>query len=566
MAQNPEAETYSSIPLAQLAVAACKAHGISRVVISPGSRNAPLTLGFTNDPYFDCFSIVDERVAAFFGLGMSQFDGIPTVLICTSGSAVLNYFPAVAEAYYSRIPLVVLSADRPAHKIDIADGQTIKQFGVFGDHVSFSAQCQEDCGPESINHHYFQEALNIAFSAKRPVHLNLPFEEPLYELVEKPLVNYTLLHTPTQVAAMQLPVDFLDDFDRAERIMIIAGVMPPESVSFETLDKLLNDPRVLMLTETTSNLHHPKIVSGIDQLIAALDSEELEQLRPDLLITFGGMVVSKKIKALLRGQAPKWHWHVDPLEAYDTYFALKGHIQSTATHFVNELPEKQGTNRSSYQEDWLTKRDNFRENHYRYLAAIPFSDLKVYGAVFDALPKGVIMQVANSAAIRYAQLFELPENVAVYCNRGTSGIDGSTSTAIGHAVSSEKPVLFVTGDLSFFYDSNALWNNYTPANFRIILINNSGGGIFRILPGDKSKANFTTYFETVHGLRAESLAQMYGWGYSSANSITELQQHLGGGFWKGDRPAILEVFTPREANDQLLLDYFATVKSGSIKD
>ncbi|WP_435579835.1 2-succinyl-5-enolpyruvyl-6-hydroxy-3-cyclohexene-1-carboxylic-acid synthase [Gilvibacter sp.] len=566
MAQNPEAETYSSIPLAQLAVAACKVHGISRVVISPGSRNAPLTLGFTNDPYFECFSIVDERVAAFFGLGMSQFDGVPTVLICTSGSAVLNYFPAVAEAYYSRIPLVVLSADRPSYKIDIADGQTIKQVGVFGDHVSFSAQCIEDCGPNSVNHQYFQEALSTAISAKRPVHLNLPFEEPLYQLVAAPSVNYSLANTPNEVAALQLPVDFLEDFDRAERIMIIAGVMPPESIPSEVLEKLLNDPRVLMLTETTSNLHHPKIVSGIDQLIAALDSEELEQLRPDLLISFGGMVVSKKIKALLRGHAPKWHWHVDPLEAYDTYFALKGHIQSRATHFINALPENQGSQNASYQKDWLAKRDSFRENHHRYLAAIPFSDLKAYGAVFDALPEGIIMQVANSAAIRYAQLFELLESVAVYCNRGTSGIDGSTSTAIGHAVSCEKPVLFVTGDLSFFYDSNALWNNYTPANFRIILINNSGGGIFRILPGDKSKDNFITYFETVHGLRAESLAQMYGWDYSSARTMTELQQNLGDGFWQGDRPAILEVFTPREDNDKLLLDYFAAVKSGSIKD
>ncbi|MDC7999083.1 2-succinyl-5-enolpyruvyl-6-hydroxy-3-cyclohexene-1-carboxylic-acid synthase [Gilvibacter sediminis] len=562
MAQNLEEKTYSSIPLAQLAVAACKAHGISRVIISPGSRNAPLTLGFTNDPYFACYSIVDERVAAFFGLGMSQFDGVPTVLICTSGSAVLNYFPAIAEAYYSRIPLVVLSADRPAHKIDIGDGQTIKQQGVFGDHVSFSAQCIEDCGADSVNHQYFQRALNTAIKQKRPVHLNLPFEEPLYQLVDGPSVHYMAETLVEEKAAFELPLDFLEDFDRAKRIMVIAGVMPPGAVETQALDKLLNDPRVLMLTETTSNLHHSKLVSGIDQLIAALDPEELAALKPDLLISFGGMVVSKKIKAFLRGHAPKWHWHIDPLEANDTYFALKGHLETTVTDFLERLPESKWKQEASYQKDWLQLRDAFRKNHHRYLAAIPFSDLKAYGVVFDALPAGITIQVANSAAIRYAQLFELPESVAVYCNRGTSGIDGSTSTALGHAVVCDDPVLFVTGDLSFFYDSNALWNNHTPANFRIILINNSGGGIFRILPGDKSKDNFTTYFETVHGLNASSLAEMYGWDYSSVTSFSDLHQHLEESFWQGDKPAILEVFTPREENDQLLLDYFKAVKQG----
>ena len=173
------------------------------------------------------------------------------------------------------------------------------------------------------------------------------------------------------------------------------------------------------------------------------------------------------------------------------------------------------------------------------------------------------MHIANSAAIRYAQLFELPPAVAVYCNRGTSGIDGSTSTAIGAAVVADKPVTFISGDLSFFYDSNALWNAYTPNNFKVVLVNNQGGGIFRILPGDKHHPDFCTYFETVHGLSAEKLCALYGWEYYAANDQESLEKQLGGAFSRVSKPALLEVTTPRTLNDELLLDYFKSVRSPS---
>lgn len=559
MSQKPLPVLRSTIALAQLAVAACKAYDIKRVVISPGSRNAPLTLGFTADPFFDCYAVVDERCAAFFGLGMAQQTKQPTVLVCTSGSAVLNYYPAVAEAYYSDIPLIVLSADRPGERIDIGDGQTIQQAGVFDKHVGFSGNCISDCTAGSVNFELFNRALNKALNRQTPIHINLPFNEPLYNQTRESAIDFKKSDSNIDTKEIGLTVAQQEHWREADRIMVLAGVMHPDELDQQVLDRFLDDSRVLLLTETTSNLHHDKVICGTDQLIAALSPQEFEALQPDLLISMGGMIVSKKIKAFLRAYPPKTHWHVDPLKAYDTFFVLEHHFIGRAGDLLQIL----GNNLKGdigYQQQWISQRDSRRKKHQRYLDQIPYSDLKVYDQVLKSLPESCHLQVANSAAIRYTQLFELPKSIPVFCNRGTSGIDGSTSTAIGAALINDRQTVFISGDLSFFYDSNALWNNYTPKDFRVILVNNSGGGIFRILPGDKNSENFDTYFETVHNLTAEKLCQMYGWDYAAANSESELKQELDGEFWKGDSPALLEIFTPRTSNDKLLLDYFDFVK------
>ena len=170
------------------------------------------------------------------------------------------------------------------------------------------------------------------------------------------------------------------------------------------------------------------------------------------------------------------------------------------------------------------------------------------------------MQISNSSAIRYAQLMKAHSSWKVFCNRGTSGIDGSMSTAIGAAVGSASPTVFITGDLSFFYDSNALWNKYIPQNFRVILLNNQGGGIFRILPGDKTDSNFEYFFETPHKLTAEHFCEMYNINYQSATNLTDLQRKIGDFYEKSDMPKLLEVHTPRKINDKVLLKYFEFIK------
>mgnify|MGYP000944839382 FL=1 len=184
----------------------------------------------------------------------------------------------------------------------------------------------------------------------------------------------------------------------------------------------------------------------------------------------------------------------------------------------------------------------------------------MFDSVLSEIPDHYMVQSGNSSTIRYLQLFELNPTLTVFCNRGTSGIDGSTSTAIGAASVSQQPTVFITGDLSFFYDSNALWNNYIPLNFRIIIINNRGGGIFRILPGNKNSENFSTFFETNHLLTAEPISKLFDLEYSTASSKDELDTALVSFYKQSSRPKILEVFTPSSENDHILLSYFDFIK------
>jgi 2-succinyl-5-enolpyruvyl-6-hydroxy-3-cyclohexene-1-carboxylate synthase len=211
---------------------------------------------------------------------------------------------------------------------------------------------------------------------------------------------------------------------------------------------------------------------------------------------------------------------------------------------------------SNYKATFENIRQERKNKHDAYLKQVPFSDFKAYNTILSQLPQNTHLQISNSAAVRYAQLFDFDKSIEVYCNRGTSGIDGSTSTAIGAAVGSKKPTVLITGDISFLYDSNALWNNYIPSNFKIILMNNGGGGIFRILPGHEESETFHTYFETSHCLTAEHLAKMYRFEYLTASDDQSLANGLKQLWAVNDQPAILEVFTPTRENDKVLKQYF----------
>jgi 2-succinyl-5-enolpyruvyl-6-hydroxy-3-cyclohexene-1-carboxylate synthase len=322
---------------------------------------------------------------------------------------------------------------------------------------------------------------------------------------------------------------------------------------------LAKDPSVLVFTETTSNLHHDSFFPSIDKLIAPLNTEEFKDLQPDLLLTFGGMVVSKKVKVFLRAHKPITHWHVDQKKANDTFFSLTSHLRGTPNKFLSQLLPKAILTSNGYQETWKDVMQKRREKHGTYLQGIPFCDFKAFNALLQSVPNNTVLQLGNSSTIRYTQLFDVNPTLEVYCNRGTSGIEGSTSTAVGSAVASAKQTVFMTGDLSFLYDSNALWNDHIPNNFRIIVINNSGGGIFRILPGPKDTKNFDTYFETKHQLDASMLCEMYHFKYMKAVDEVSLNQALNTFYDSSHTPKLLEVFTPSKVNDAILLEYFKVI-------
>ncbi|QSW89017.1 2-succinyl-5-enolpyruvyl-6-hydroxy-3-cyclohexene-1-carboxylic-acid synthase [Flavobacterium endoglycinae] len=547
---------YPKIPLAQSIIEICAAKGIQNIIISPGSRNAPLTIGFAQNPNFTCYSIADERCASFFALGIAQQIKKPTAIVCTSGSALLNYYPALAEAFYSQIPLIVISADRPQSKIDIGDGQTIRQENVFLNHSVFNANLTEEASAE--NDLKINKAIETAILQKGPVHINAPFEEPLYETVSELSVEpkITSLEEVLETKIIENEAEIVSIWNSSKRkLILIGGINDVNSIDQEILDNFAKDPSIVVLTETTSNLHHPSFVSSIDSLITPFDDADFKDLEPEVLITFGGMIVSKRIKAFLRKYKPVHHWHIDTLRAYDTFNALSKHFVMEPNDFFNNLLPKTEFASSDYFSKIDTIYDLRKTKKQEYLSKIGFSDFKVFEKVIGTLPKNSQLQISNSSAIRYAQLIDIDPSIEVFCNRGTSGIDGSTSTAIGAGVASGRETIFITGDISFFYDSNALWNSYIPNNFKIVLINNGGGGIFRILPGHEEKPVFNTYFETSHKLTAEHLAKMYQFNYLTAADLPSLNQNLEL-FYQSDKPVLLEIFTPTKENDAILKQYF----------
>lgn len=551
---------YPKKELAQLLISACYQFKIETVVISPGSRNAPLTIGFSNHKDIETFSIVDERCAAFFALGIAQQTQKPVAILCTSGSALLNYYPAIAEAFYSNIPLVVISADRPKHLIDIGDGQTIRQENVFENHILFSANLIDNPTFKIRNSQLIGEALQIATSNQGPVHINIPFDEPLYETVSF-LDDFHFPHI-SMSSLENSRVDYLffaDIWNRAKKKIILVGVSFPDNKINELVNFYAEDASVLVFTETTSNLHHKNLFNSIDQLIFSLDEKEFEELQPEVLITFGGMIISKKVKHFLRTYQPIHHWNIDEKKATNTFFSLTEFIQQKPLDFFNSFTPFVQKTSSDYQQKWIKFRDEKRKKHQQYFDKIGHSDFKAFGQILETLPENSHVQISNSSIIRYAQLFSIKNTIKVFCNRGTSGIDGSTSTAIGAAVAHSNQTIFITGDLSFFYDSNGLWNEYIPASFRIILINNSGGGIFKIISGP-STTNAIKYFETPHCLTAEHLSKMYGFEYQKAYSIATINEQLDGFYEVSEKPKILEIFTPSAENDLTLKTYFKYIQ------
>ena len=445
---------YPKIPLAQTVVQLCKAKQIQHIVLSPGSRNAPLTIGFTHDDYFKCYSIVDERCAAFFALGIAQQIKAPVAVVCTSGSALLNYYPAVSEAFYSNIPLVVLSADRPKYLVGIGDGQTINQEDVYKNHILYSANLKldldekkskkEDDLPimknienrlesflglqqniQEFNETEINKAINISIENLGPVHINIPFDEPLYDRVDVLSVNPKVILPNIKNEEETDYQNYAEIWNKADRKLVLVGVLDPNSVEQKYINQLAEDDSVLIMTETTSNLHHQKIIPSIDKLIAALNADEFDVLKPEIVLTFGGLIVSKKIKRFLRDYQPKHHWHVGKQKANDTFFVLDKVFKQTENSFFKAFLPLTIPNQSKYASFWLLQFENRRKNHQNYIDNIAFTDFKVFDSILKTVPNNMQLQVSNSSTIRYLLLFDFNPTLEVFCNRGTSGIDGT---------------------------------------------------------------------------------------------------------------------------------------------
>ena len=542
-------------------VALLKAHAIQKIVICPGSRNTPVIQSLVNDSYFSCYPVTDERSAAFFALGLALHGGKPAAVCCTSGSALLNMHPAVSEAFYQQVPLLILSADRPAAWIGQQDDQTLPQPGVFGALVKKSVQLPEIHTAEEewfCNRLINEAILSLTHHGKGPAHINIPISEPLFQFTvpELPEVRVIQRYQGLNVYDRDYS-ELIERLNKYGKRMIIAGQMNLIYLFEKNYIKLLYK-HFAWLSEHIGNKTVPGIpIRNFDAALYALPEEKLQKMVPDLVITYGGHLVSKRLKQFLRKHPPREHWHVSlDGEVHDLFGSLTTVIEMDPFEFLERISHLLENKPVTFPKLWETNARQIPEPDFEY------SEMAAIGQLIRHLPSPSALHLGNSSTVRYAQLYKLPDEVEVCCNRGVSGIEGSLSTAIGYSVCSDKLNFAVLGDLSFFYDMNALWNSNYGCNLRILLLNNSGGEIFEALPGLNLNPETARFVTASHRTSAEGWATERGFAYMQAKNADELQEAMTRFSDPNphNRPMLLEVFTDKARDVELLKAYYHHLK------
>ncbi len=539
--------------------------GLENIIISPGSRNAPIVVSFANNPMVKAYSIVDERSAAYIALGMSIQTGITTAISCTSGSAVLNYAPAIAEAFYQKVPLLIITADRPSYLIDVGDGQTIRQKDVFSNYIKASYELPLELKTDkdiSLAEDIINEALAVCrYPEPGPVHINVPFDEPIYGTAEKE-VEGTIQTTEVKSSVPTVETEELAiSINNSQKVMFIAGQNDSHSELSLILDSISSKRNIVVLSETTSNLCGNRFIDTIDNVVSTISPDESEDFKPDILISFGGQVVSKMIKRFLRNNKPEQHIHISKSgEQLDTYLCLSKSHTCDPFDFLSHLSGLLMDSKSNYSEIWQNRKRYTSEKRDQYLSNIEYCDLKVFQLIIQSIPDESVIHLGNSTPVRYSQLFGSKKCLNYQSNRGVSGIDGQVSTALGYSLYSNKLNILITGDLGFLYDSNGLMNHYYPPNLKIIVINNQGGGIFRFIPGPDTTPNMEEFFEAQHQWSAEHICKAFSIGYMQLSDMENLSGSISGFLDPDSDINVLEIMTPAKINSEILRDYFRFIK------
>ncbi len=556
----------------------CAQKGVTNVVISPGSRSAALTLAFARHPDIHTVVVPDERVAGFVALGMAQQLGRAVALICTSGSAAYNLSPAVVEAFFQEIPLLIFTADRPKEWTGQQDGQTMYQTELYGKHVKKAFELPADYAhADSVwfVERTINEAINVANGfSQGPVHVNVPIREPFYpnaterfeydrqvKIVER-LDSQAVLNTETWHRLQA-------EWESAERIVVAVGQMQPNLALMKTLQSLSESMGVVVLGDVIGNIpNNNHFVTSHDVFLGSQNEALFQQLKPDLLITIGNSFLSKNLKTFIKKYKPNQHWHVKMTEALvDAFQTSTTAIPVSPDYFFSKLLEdldyqqfvqndSEDDERFEYQQLWhKTDREAKRKLHNFLKNESRWNELAVVEKVLEKLPQNVVLHLANSMAVRYANLVGVSESTEVWANRGVSGIDGCTSTAVGAALQTDKMVFLLTGDVAFFYDRNALWHNHIPENLRIVLLNNAGGNIFRLIDGPSAQPELEQYFETRHHTTAQRTAQDAQIDYFSITETTDFQAVWTNFVLNDGKAKLLEIFTDPVVNGEVFADY-----------
>ena len=585
--------------------------GLEEVVLCPGSRDVPIVASFANDFGLKCWQITDERSAGFFAIGrllalnskgtFMDAHGHPALVavVCTSGSALLNLHPAVAEAWYQKLPLMIISADRPERWIGQMDGQTLPQPGVFGPLVKRSVNLNHSMPEGFEEYEYMRRLVNEAVLALThhgmgPVHVNIPLDEPLFNLPVAEIDHTPLIKRVVDDPEQTFIDELLPTFQDCPRRMIVIGQMNADKADAETAMEQVEafarlGSECVIVTEHLGNWRYNRwdvegqmtVVENADFVLEMASDELLESLSPDLIISMGGHIVSKRLKNFLRSNVHCKHWYVaEDGELVDTYGCLDTVIEASPQSCLSMLnrmlsyctdgPSEESTD---YIREWAELSENCPVRDPQF----PLSSMEAVRRFIHRIPGNSVLHLANSSAVRFAQFYELPDDVEVQCNRGVNGIEGSMSAAVGYAAGSGKLNFLIIGDLSFFYDMNAIWNEYHGGNLRILLLNNGGGGIFHSLRGLDMTERTEPFISGNHSCSAKAWAEDRGFIYHEVSLLSELDSALDAltaedwspsdddferkcAYEDGSRPVIVEVFTNKDSEGEMLANFHEMIK------
>lgn len=544
--------------------------GVKSVVISPGSRSTPLAYAFASSLELTMYRQIDERSAGYFALGLAKSSKEPVVLLCTSGTAASNYYPAVTEAHYARIPLIVITADRPHELREVGAPQTIDQIRMYGNHVKFSVDlplADKHRDVEEFIEMHVTRGLSVAMTApKGPIHFNVPFREPLLIDLESDYPKTTFQQRIIQSNCLDSKAEELVSslLSKSEKGIIIAGEFSEkiDIDKFWGFAESLNWPVLCdPLSNLRANVPAHLLALCIDQYDAILKSHPFGvKVLPDTVVRFGAQPVSKSLALYLKKACPNVYIAVDDTPEFrDSLNLVTHHIQSSSEAL---FPIRIDSKKSAYSEYWAKANEVASEIVAQEVDHVEYEGAYVQ-LLFRHLPDGSDLISGSSMPIRDVDTFfrKTMKDVNIFANRGANGIDGVVSTALGIQAANNRPAWLLIGDLSFLHDVNGLIaTRFHETDLTIIIMNNDGGGIFSYLPQAESPTYFEDLFGTPTGLTFEHIANMYDAQYAAVRTGAQFELELKQKKEKNLR--IIEVFTDRDINVQAHRELWSRVTAG----
>lgn len=559
---------YTAIKSYQIIIALLKKYGIKHLVLSAGTRNVPFVHSVENDPDFICYSVVDERSAAYFAMGIAQEVNAPVVISCTSSTATTNYLPAITEAFYLGVPLLVLTSDRNPQYLGQLEDQMIEQVGMYGKVVRRSINLPVINDEDDF--WYCERLVNEALLAlshrgKGPVQINIPtyknlndFSTPSLPVVKK-IERYSNFDSPTY---WQEKINELTDH---KRILVVCGQTDCVSEELKRYIELFSEKfNCTIAIDHMSNLASNQFIHT-SEITHRLKQNEFTELLPDLVISFNGNFISK-FKELLRHRWKETkHWLINENgDLIDPFKCLSTIFESTPLYFFKyfvENAEPNIRNNGEYNNLWIEKIKTQPKMD------IPYSNISVIKAFTQVIPDHSILHLSILNSIRITSFYKLPSKVKVYANLGSHGIDGCMSTFLGHATVSEKPSFLVIGDLSFFYDMNSIRIKHIKSNVRILLINNGGGAEFQrnFINNEEILSTINLHTAAKHATIAKAWTETVGFKYQTASNqkeyLSQLEEFIA---TKSDKPILFEIFTEMKSDSEILRANYSSVDSSLV--